>query len=89
MNTNSAYGTATQWDLFKILESHALSHGVQPSVASFTEIMESWTLQPGYPLIRVKYVSDRAVLVSQVHNLFLKTQFGLIETIYKILISNM
>lgn len=89
MNANSAYGTATQWDLFKVLESHALSHGVLPSVASFTEIMESWTLQPGYPLIRVKYVSDRAVLVSQVYNLILRTKFGLQETMYKILILNM
>jgi len=42
----SAYNAVTQWDLFEIIERQAFTHGVYPDVASFTEIMESWTLQP-------------------------------------------
>lgn len=63
---HSAYNTATQWDLFNILDRHAISSGVHPSIASITEIMESWTLQPGYPVIKVGYISNRAILLTQV-----------------------
>ncbi|CAL8126798.1 unnamed protein product [Orchesella dallaii] len=60
-----AYNTATQWNLFEVIERHAFTHGVYPTVASITEIMESWTLQPGYPVIRVDFISNQMIALSQ------------------------
>ncbi|ODN01105.1 Aminopeptidase N [Orchesella cincta] len=60
-----AYNTVTQWDLFEVIERHAFTHGVNPPVASITEIMESWTLQPGYPVIRVDFISNQMIALSQ------------------------
>lgn len=62
----SAYGTATQWDLFDILDRHAFASGVHPGVATVSEIMETWSLQRGFPLIRVEVISQRVIALTQV-----------------------
>lgn len=68
-----------------MIDRVAVIRGVQPTVASVTEIMETWSLQRGYPLIRVEHLSDRAVAVSQVS--ISRTTFVRLERVSTIYLS--
>lgn len=48
-----SYQTATQNDLWVALNDQALMDGTLPKSISVQEIMNTWTLQKGYPLITV------------------------------------
>lgn len=63
---------AHQDDLFEHLTKQAKEDGTLPNGYSVKEIMDSWTLQPGFPLIRVFNVGNNKIYVSQV-NYYLHT----------------
>lgn len=50
---NMSYDAATPHDLYRHLQSSADNHGQLPRNMSIEGIMESWTNQPGYPLVTV------------------------------------
>jgi len=62
----SAYSNTEYENLFEALNTQAHIDKTHPGLASILEIMESWTTQPGFPLIRVQQVFQKMFYVSQV-----------------------
>lgn len=62
-----AYGNAEQDDLWQSLTEAALQSGLLPNNTTVKMIMDTWTLQTGYPMISVErnYESGTAT-ISQV-----------------------
>lgn len=76
-----AYGNAEQDDLWESLTEVAHKNQVLPQYMSVKQIMDSWTVQTGYPLITVirNYEACTAV-VFQVGSNFLHSHFYKTQT---------
>lgn len=61
------YGSATQDDLWETLTKQAHADGVLEEEMTVKEIMDTWTLQTGYPVVNVtrNYVEGRIVMKQQ------------------------
>jgi len=62
----SKFKTAVQDDLFGQLNTVAKSNNKIPSDLTMKHIMDTWTVQPGFPLLRVSVADATGVFVSQV-----------------------
>ena len=62
-----SFSSAREEDLFIHLEAAALEAGYwpQPGVSDLTEVMRTWTQQPGLPLVTVTRAGDGSVIISQ------------------------
>jgi len=60
------YDSADQQDLFKTLNVQAEIDSTGSPHASVPEIMQSWTLKPGFPLITVTHESPNELKLTQV-----------------------
>ena len=60
------YGSATQDDLWNYLTQQADLDNRLPQGQSVKSIMDTWTLQMGYPLVTVSRNPDNKVSLSQV-----------------------
>jgi len=64
---NRAYDSATPDDLFAALQESADAAGTyQDPDLNVKSIMESWTIQAGYPLITASRTSDGDINITQV-----------------------
>lgn len=64
---DSAFGAVYQDDLFESLTEEGLADDRLPSGVTVKDIMDTWTLQKGYPLLKVRqHTSDNTVTISQV-----------------------
>ncbi|XP_058125970.1 aminopeptidase N-like [Anopheles ziemanni] len=62
-----AYGNAEQDDLWAALTEEAHANGVLPDEINVKTVMDSWTLQTGYPVITVtRNYDDNSATVTQV-----------------------
>uniref|UniRef100_A0AAG5D4Y5 Aminopeptidase n=1 Tax=Anopheles atroparvus TaxID=41427 RepID=A0AAG5D4Y5_ANOAO len=62
-----AYGNAEQNDLWAALTEEAHANGVLPDSISVKTVMDSWTLQTGYPVVTVtRNYDDNSAQVTQV-----------------------
>lgn len=57
---------ATQDDLWEYITEQAIVDGTLPLNLTVKEIMDTWTLQKGYPVISVSVNEDGTALVKQV-----------------------
>lgn len=48
------YANAVQDDLWEVLTQHGHKEGTLPKEQDIKKIMDSWTLQPGYPIVTVQ-----------------------------------
>jgi hypothetical protein len=64
-----AYGSAHQDDLFEYLTTQAHADGTLPREMTVKQIMDDWTLHPGFPLVRVSKSDSRTIEFNQVNNL--------------------
>lgn len=65
----SAFGAVFQDDLFESLTEEALANNRLPDGVTMKEIMDTWTLQKGYPLLKVRHhATEDTVTVTQVRN---------------------
>ncbi|ALC47321.1 CG31445 [Drosophila busckii] len=61
-----AYGNAKQEDLWQALTQIAHDHSSLPKDLCLQTIMDSWTLQKGYPLIKVRrHYTNKCAVISQ------------------------
>lgn len=60
------FDSAVQDDLFEHLNQEAKNNSKIPAHLTMKEIMDTWTLQPGFPLVRVSVASPMTVYISQV-----------------------
>ena len=62
-----SFSSAVEEDLFIHLEAAALEDGSwpQPGVSDLTEVLKTWTQQPGLPLVTVTRSADGAVTIRQ------------------------
>ncbi|KAF3426308.1 hypothetical protein E2986_02437 [Frieseomelitta varia] len=60
---NMSYDAATPHDLYRHLQSSTDNHGQLPRNMSIKGIMESWTNQPGYPLVTVTRNYDTGTFI--------------------------
>ena len=62
-----SFSSAVEEDLFIHLEAAALEDGAwpQPGVSDLTEVLKTWTQQPGLPLVTVSRSADGTVTISQ------------------------
>ncbi|XP_050685905.1 aminopeptidase N-like isoform X1 [Eriocheir sinensis] len=60
-----AYDSATQDDLWEFLTAAAKEDGRLPQDASVKDIMDTWTLQGGYPVVGVTRSEDGTVTLTQ------------------------
>ncbi len=51
-----AYANAEQDDLWRAYDEQAHADGVLPSEVNVKTIMDTWTLQKGYPVLNVRQV---------------------------------
>ncbi|CAG7734317.1 unnamed protein product, partial [Allacma fusca] len=58
------FQSAEQDNLFKVMDNYAKNK--IPEGKSFADVMNPWTTQPGYPLIRVSKVGGANIYISQV-----------------------
>ena len=65
----SAYGSAVQDQLFQILTDQAHEDGKLPQEISMKDIMDSWTRQNSFPLIRVSKASSTRLYFTQVRDI--------------------
>ncbi|XP_058451744.1 aminopeptidase N isoform X2 [Malaya genurostris] len=59
------YDNADQEDLWEILTEHGHSHRTLPSTLDVKQIMDTWTLQPGYPVITAERLGEKLLRISQ------------------------
>lgn len=59
------YENAEQEDLWEILTHHGHDFGTLPSSLDVKQIMDTWTLQAGYPVITVQRLDDQTIRISQ------------------------
>lgn len=62
----SSFGNAEYRGLFNTLDLQAKAEDTHPELAPLADIMDSWTVQPGFPLVRVTWVSEQLFHISQV-----------------------
>ena len=62
-----SFSSAVEEDLFIHLEAAALEDGSwpQPGVSDLTEVLKTWTQQPGIPLVTVTKSADETFTISQ------------------------
>lgn len=70
--TTFAYGNAVQDDLWAIMTKHGHKFETLPNEMNVKEIMDSWTLQPGYPVVTVER-NGTSVRISQQRYMLPKT----------------
>lgn len=58
------YANAVQDDLWEVMTLHGHKHGTLPKEHDVKKIMDSWTLQPGYPIVTVERIGT-SVRISQ------------------------
>ena len=64
-----AYQSATQDDLWQALTEEAHRQGALPRNMTVKQIMDTWTLQTGFPVIHVeRNYKDGLITVAQVRN---------------------
>ena len=61
-----AFGNAHQEDLFQALQDAGRKEGTVSKYTSVSDIMDSWTLKSGYPLVRVDLAGSNQIYLSQV-----------------------
>ncbi|ODM96179.1 Aminopeptidase N [Orchesella cincta] len=62
----NAFGAVEQDDLFEALTEHALADNRLPEGVTMKTIMDTWTLQKAYPLLKVRHsTSDNIVTITQ------------------------
>lgn len=59
------YGNAVQDDLWMLMTDFGHKHETLPWPLSVKEVMDSWTLQPGYPVVMAKKDGDSVVITQQ------------------------
>lgn len=59
------YDNAQQEDLWEILTKQGHTHGTLSSEYDVKDIMDTWTLQPGYPVIKAERIGERVLRISQ------------------------
>ncbi|XP_062552092.1 aminopeptidase N isoform X2 [Armigeres subalbatus] len=59
------YENAEQEDLWEILTHHGHESGSLPTSLDVKQIMDTWTLQAGYPVITVERVGEQTIRISQ------------------------
>uniref|UniRef100_A0A8D8FLW3 Aminopeptidase N n=4 Tax=Culex pipiens TaxID=7175 RepID=A0A8D8FLW3_CULPI len=59
------YDNAEQEDLWEILTAYGHEYGTLPESLDVKEIMDTWTLQPGYPVITAERVGERTIRITQ------------------------
>ncbi|XP_055586170.1 aminopeptidase N-like isoform X2 [Uranotaenia lowii] len=59
------YSNAEQEDLWEILTKQGHSHGTLPETLEVKDIMDTWTLQAGYPVITVERLAPTKLRISQ------------------------
>ncbi|XP_058826206.1 aminopeptidase N isoform X2 [Topomyia yanbarensis] len=59
------YGNADQEDLWEILTTYGHTHKTLPNTLDVKQIMDTWTLQPGYPVITAERIGERFLRISQ------------------------
>lgn len=52
------YSNAIQDDLWKVMTEHGLKYKTLPENMTIKEIMDSWILQPSYPVVFVKKLGN-------------------------------
>ncbi|OXA64588.1 Aminopeptidase N [Folsomia candida] len=60
-----SFGNAEYRGLFNTLDLQAKAEDTHPELAPLADIMDSWTVQPGFPLVRVTWVSEQLFHISQ------------------------
>lgn len=65
---SSKYDNAEQDDLWSALTDQAHADGNLPSDLTVKTIMDTWTLQMGYPVVNVVLNGDGTASLTQVHN---------------------
>lgn len=69
-----AYSSSDQDDLWSYLTDEARYHNVFDNEISVKEIMDTWTLQTGFPVVTVtRNYEDKSIDFKQVSNKFLQT----------------
>ena len=69
MILHRSYSAATQEDLWTHLTDQAHKDETLDSDITVKEVMDTWTLQMGYPVLRVRRDSDGTALLQQVNRL--------------------
>lgn len=63
------FGSATSDDLYAALNEVAYTRNVLPEHLTLKQIMDSWTVQPGYPYVDVKIdYAKKSATLSQVNS---------------------
>ena len=62
----SAYDAALQDNLWEALDVEAQAAGKVPAGKTIKDIMDTWTTQPGYPLVRVERYNNGRIYLTQV-----------------------
>lgn len=70
--TTFAYANAIQDDLWAVLTKYGHKYGTLPEQMDVKTIMDSWTLQPGYPVVTVERTGT-SLLISQQRYMLPKT----------------
>ncbi|XP_022215617.2 aminopeptidase N [Drosophila obscura] len=69
-----AYNSATQDDLWRFLTNEAKSSGLLDHSTSVKEIMDTWTLQVGYPVVKIsRHPNSNAIRLEQVRFVYTNT----------------
>lgn len=67
----SAFGAVYQDDLFEVLTEQALEDKRLPEGITMKDIMDTWTLQKSYPLLKVKHhTGEDTVTITQASSSF-------------------
>ncbi|CAL4058634.1 unnamed protein product, partial [Meganyctiphanes norvegica] len=64
---NSKYGNAEQDDLWKYLTQAAHKSNTLPNQVTVKEVMDTWTLQEGFPVVTVERSNDGTAKLTQKH----------------------
>lgn len=59
------YGNAEQDDLWQLMTEQGHQEETLPHDLSVKEVMDSWTLKPGYPVVIARQVDDSVVITQQ------------------------
>ena len=73
---NNVYSTAMRYDLWQALDAAALEDGISLGGYDMGTIMESWSLQKGYPIVNVKMGDEGTQLILTQERYFLDPSLG-------------
>ena len=79
----SKYLSSEQDDLWKHLTQAARRDSVLPTNLTVKQIMETWTSQPGFPVLSVINKTTNSVIVTQVNTLYLYVRMITISLSFK------